>query len=1019
MTESYSLKVLLLGAERGIRRLDFTKSYPTALQDVGQNRHTIDWILTALKELPNPLTAFVGGYHIEKMVQLYPDLHYFFHEKWYVEGELAAVLLAKEWLQGDGLICRASIVVLPQAMRRLSKTADAIVVGYFSHGAPDIGSIFSTSESQNGVTSVAFIRFRGIELRQAIENAQQLHEEQPDAGLEEWVTFLTESGLPVTAIDVSDCVAPVHTPSVVARLIMGNKAQTLDRLRPILRNATILDQVRFTVSDWLTTPLSVLARAQDMFGSHEVVVRSSSQAEDQWSTSQAGHFQSILDVRADDENHLRTAINTVVSSFSRIPDTESHRNAVFIQLQVKHIRASGVLFTRDIETGAPYFLINIDRQSQRSDVVTSGRAGQINKAVVYRGSEAEIQDTDIKRLVQVAREIEGLAFHDALDIEFAIDQSDQLFILQVRPLIVSRTDQSRYQLADEDLTEELRQVGGFLDSLMQPVPYLYGERTLLGTMPDWNPAEMIGTAPRPLALSLYQNLIGDQVWAEARAQIGYLPVVPTPLILSLAGRPYVDVRTSLNSFLPDDLPPPIAEKLIEAQLRLLSDHPELHDKIEFEIGITCLSFDFEQAAQRFRAAGLSSADLRVFKSALLKLTDGMLTGEVAPVTTQLALLEKMKSRRDEVLRVKGSSSQDNVRTLAYLLEDCKRFGTLPFSVLARYAFVSLSFLRSLRTCKVLSTDEYELILRSIPTVASDLARDIALYTRNSLSLEEFLTRYGHLRPSSYDLTSPNYASAAELYLSHDSGLMAADIIPYPDISKARELLNSKRDRINALLIQMGFRARADHLIDFILSSIPGREYAKFEFMKNVNAILEHTAQIGESFRFSRSDMSCLPIDRLLGFLTGNPSAAVRTELLRDIEFGKKRWNLTCSIQLPYLINQRHDIEAFEVQSWLPNFVTTKRVLAPTIALETHRTQDDLAGKIVLIESADPGYDWIFAHPIAGLVTQYGGAASHMAIRAAEFGLPSAIGCGEIIYNRVRQAKLIELNCAEQQIRIVR
>ena len=52
-------------------------------------------------------------------------------------------------------------------------------------------------------------------------------------------------------------------------------------------------------------------------------------------------------------------------------------------------------------------------------------------------------------------------------------------------------------------------------------------------------------------------------------------------------------------------------------------------------------------------------------------------------------------------------------------------------------------------------------------------------------------------------------------------------------------------------------------------------------------------------------------------------------------------------------------------------------------------QDDietnsLRNKIVLIEGADPGFDWIFSQNIAGLITKYGGANSHMAIRSAEF-----------------------------------
>ena len=69
----------------------------------------------------------------------------------------------------------------------------------------------------------------------------------------------------------------------------------------------------------------------------------------------------------------------------------------------------------------------------------------------------------------------------------------------------------------------------------------------------------------------------------------------------------------------------------------------------------------------------------------------------------------------------------------------------------------------------------------------------------------------------------------------------------------------------------------------------------------------------------------------------------------------------------------------------------------------------------MIESADPGFDWIFSHDIAGLVTHFGGANSHMAIRCAEFGLPAAIGCGERLFTKLLKTSVIELNCAQRKI----
>ena len=76
----------------------------------------------------------------------------------------------------------------------------------------------------------------------------------------------------------------------------------------------------------------------------------------------------------------------------------------------------------------------------------------------------------------------------------------------------------------------------------------------------------------------------------------------------------------------------------------------------------------------------------------------------------------------------------------------------------------------------------------------------------------------------------------------------------------------------------------------------------------------------------------------------------------------------------------------------------------------------LAGKIVFIRSADPGHDWIFTRKIAGFVTMYGGANSHMAIRAAELRIPSVIGAGEKNYISWSAARRLELDCANRLVR---
>ena len=66
---------------------------------------------------------------------------------------------------------------------------------------------------------------------------------------------------------------------------------------------------------------------------------------------------------------------------------------------------------------------------------------------------------------------------------------------------------------------------------------------------------------------------------------------------------------------------------------------------------------------------------------------------------------------------------------------------------------------------------------------------------------------------------------------------------------------------------------------------------------------------------------------------------------------------------------------------------------------------NIDNKIVILERADPGFDWIFSKDIKGLVTKIG-SNSFMAIICAEFNIPAAIGCGDQIYDRLLKSKEI-------------
>ena len=82
---------------------------------------------------------------------------------------------------------------------------------------------------------------------------------------------------------------------------------------------------------------------------------------------------------------------------------------------------------------------------------------------------------------------------------------------------------------------------------------------------------------------------------------------------------------------------------------------------------------------------------------------------------------------------------------------------------------------------------------------------------------------------------------------------------------------------------------------------------------------------------------------------------------------------------------------------MATFITDKRIHGGIKYYGDIKKISEIKNKIVLIENADPGYDFIFTYGIKGFISKYGGANSHMAIRCLELGIPAIIGIGEKIF----------------------
>jgi len=784
----------------------------------------------------------------------------------------------------------------------------------------------------------------------------------------------------------------------------GTKAESLERLGSLLSLSLVPKFHYFTVIEWQKDPEAILRKTRACFGKQKVIVRSSASSEDSAVSTMAGLHDSMPNICADDKDRLSNAIDKVISSYEKSGPANNRCHQVLVQLMVKNISMSGVVFTQDLNTGAPYYVINYDDETGRTDTVTAGTGNSNRTLLVHHSAVDALKSERFKALLHTVQEIEEATGYDSLDIEFAVDKDSRVFIFQVRQ-IPTRPNWNRGITIK--INDAIKRMKSFVEGYEKATPGLYGQKTIFGKMPDWNPAEMIGTFPRPLALSLYRHLITDYAWREARRQMGYLEMHGTRLMVSLFGKPYIDVRLSFNSFLPSGMDGRICSKLVNAWIGRLSQHKELHDKIEFEIAITALAFDFDKSVREQIPGALNDKEKKAFRKALFTLTDNLLTGKVATIEGELKKIELLAHRRSSLMQM---CKKPDLTVVSGLLEDCINFGTIPFSVLARHAFIAKAFIRSMIRRGILTVEEADSFQRSIKTVASDLVADIGLFIVGKLRMADFMAKYGHLRPGTYDILSRRYDQREDLL----NGTLDA---PPKPISRIKFSFSADQLRgIKKLLKECGYSITPNQLLKYIKDATTAREYAKFVFTRNISDALEVLAAWGEETGLSREEMSYLQLKDVLDTLNVSQGRALEQHLRDLATEGRNMHEITLAIHLPYLVEKSEDVSIVPLFLNKPNFITHKTARGSYVFMDgKSESTQDITGKIVLIENADPGFDWIFSRHLAGLITKFGGANSHMAIRCAEFGLPAAIGCGEQIFDRVLRSRAIEINCSEGRI----
>jgi adenylylsulfate kinase-like enzyme len=250
----------------------------------------------------------------------------------------------------------------------------------------------------------------------------------------------------------------------------GTKAETLERLAPLLRSAAILPQVRFSVAEWRGDRPGVLQRiATAPWGSERLIVRSSAMGEDSKSESKAGKFTSVSGVEG--AAAIPSAVERVIASYAA---DGCQNDQILVQPMLHEVSMAGVAVTREPHGGGPYFVINYDDYSGRCDLVTSGTAENLKTFICLKSGQEGVPG-HLQPILDVLRELESLLACDAIDVEFAVGRNGAVYLLQVRPLALKQpyTDAEATVVAANEIAQKVA-------LLTKPHPYLHGNRSVFG-----------------------------------------------------------------------------------------------------------------------------------------------------------------------------------------------------------------------------------------------------------------------------------------------------------------------------------------------------------------------------------------------------------------------------------------------------------------------------------------------------------------------------------------------------------
>ncbi len=182
-----------------------------------------------------------------------------------------------------------------------------------------------------------------------------------------------------------------------------------------------------------------------------------------------------------------------------------------------------------------------------------------------------------------------------------------------------------------------------------------------------------------------------------------------------------------------------------------------------------------------------------------------------------------------------------------------------------------------------------------------------LLSRNRKS--EFLRKFGHLRPNTYEISNKNYMQDFNLYFGKKT--------TNKSINKKFNFTSNQYKEINNHLLKKGFNIKVKELITFIKSSIAEREASKLFFTKIIDEIFNQLRILFSRIGLNQNNLQYLDFNEILILYNKFSHENIDVDLNRLCLKNKKEYDYNINFNLPNIITNSKNIYYFEEKNASP------------------------------------------------------------------------------------------------------